>query len=83
MTIGIDLGDRLSHVCVLNEAGEVIERRRIATREPSLRRELAAYPPSRVVLETGSHSPWVARLIGDLGHAPVVANPRRLAMIYE
>ena len=30
MTIGIDLGDRKSHVCVLDAAGEVVEESRIA-----------------------------------------------------
>ena len=82
MTIGLDLGDRLTHVCVLDEAGEVVERRQVATRPTSLRRLLASYPPSRVVLEVGTHSPWVSRLVGELGHERVVANPRRLAVIY-
>jgi NitT/TauT family transport system substrate-binding protein len=48
-----------------------------------LRRALANYPPSRVVLEVGTHSPWVSRLVGELGHERVVANPRRLAVIYS
>jgi transposase len=82
MTIGLDLGDRLTHVCVLDEGGEVVERLNVATRPASLRRLLAGYPPSRVVLEVGTHSPWVSRLVGELGHEPVVANPRRLAVIY-
>jgi transposase len=82
MTIGLDLGDRLTHACVLDEAGEVVERRQVVTRPASLRRLLVSYPPSRVVLEVGTHSPWVSRLVGELGHERVVANPRRLAVIY-
>ena len=31
MTIGFDLGDRKSHVCVLDTGGEVFEESRIAT----------------------------------------------------
>ena len=31
LTIGIDLGDRKSHVCVLDAAWEVVEERRIST----------------------------------------------------
>jgi transposase len=78
----LDLGDRLTHVCVIDEEGAVAERRRVLTRPTSVRRLLASYPPSRVVLEVGSHSPWVSRLVGELGHEAVVANPRRLAVIY-
>jgi transposase len=82
ITIGMDLGDRFTHVCVLDEAGAVAERRRVLTRPASLRRLLASYPASRVVLEVGAHSPWVSRLVSESGHEAVVANPRRLAMIY-
>jgi hypothetical protein len=35
------------------------------------------------VLEAGTHSPWVSRLLADLGHEVLVANPRRLRLIYE
>jgi transposase len=67
---------------VIDEDGAVAERRRVLTRPGSLRRLLEGYPPSRVVLEVGSHSPWVSRLVGELGHEALVANPRRLAVIY-
>lgn len=82
LTIGIDLGDRWSHLCILNPAGDVVDRRRVATREVALRRELSSFSVSRVVLEAGVHSPWVSRLVNELGHEPLVANPRRVAMIY-
>jgi len=82
MTIGLDLGDRYTHVCVIDEDGAVAERQRVLTRPASLRRLLSSYPPSRVVLEVGAHSPWVSRLVSELGHEAVVANPRRLAVIY-
>jgi transposase len=34
-----------------------------------------------VVVEAGSHSPWVSRLLESLGHAVIVADPRRLKLI--
>ncbi len=37
MTIGIDLGDRKSHICVLDAAGEIVEEGRIATTPKALR----------------------------------------------
>ena len=56
-TIGLDLGDRFTEGRVLDGAGEVLEAFRVRTTEPALRSRLAGFPPSRVVLEVGTHSP--------------------------
>lgn len=40
-----------------------------------MRRYFAARPRCRVVFETSTHSPWLARLVAALGHEVVVANP--------
>ncbi|MEX0842835.1 MAG: PKD domain-containing protein, partial [Gemmatimonadota bacterium] len=37
---------------------------------------------ARIVLEVGTHSPWISRLLTELGHEVVVANPRKLRLIY-
>ena len=34
------------------------------------------------MLEAGTHSPWVSRLLSELGHEVIVANPRKLRLIY-
>jgi len=39
--------------------------------------------PKEIALEAGTHSPWVSRLLEDLGHQVWVANPRKLRLIYE
>jgi transposase len=83
MTVGLDLGDRFTQVCLLDEAGQVVEEARIATRAESLRRRFSSTAPYRVVLEAGTHSPWVSRLLAELGHEVIVANPRKLRLIYE
>ena len=82
VTVGLDLGDRHTQVCVLDEAGEVIEEARVATRPQALRRRFSALAPLRIVLEAGTHSPWVSRLLAELGHEVIVANPRKLRLIY-
>jgi transposase len=33
------------------------------------------------VIETGTHSPWVSRLLKECGHEVIVANARRIALI--
>ena len=38
MTIGVDLGDRYSQLCVLDEHGEVCEEGRIATTDRAMRK---------------------------------------------
>ena len=82
MTVGLDLGDRHTQVCVLDEAGEVIEEARLATKPEALRRRFSGADPLRIVLEAGTHSPWVSRLLAELGHEVIVANPRKLRLIY-
>jgi transposase len=83
LTIGLDLGDRRSSVCVLGADGEVRRRFTLATTAPALEKALKGYPSSRVVLEVGTHSPWVSRLVAQLGHEAVVANPRRVRLIAQ
>ena len=68
MTIGVDLGDRRSDLCVLDAMGSVEARRKVATTETGLINALRGYPGARVVVEVGTHSPWVSRLLARLGH---------------
>lgn len=83
-TMGIDLGDRWSHVYALDRAtGEVVAERRVRTRQADFEALFAGGRGMRVVLETGTHSNWVARLAQRHGHEVIVGQARRLRMIYE
>ena len=62
LTIGLDVGDRASCYCVLDEEGEVIGRSRVATARQPLQLLFGKFPASVVALEVGTHSPWVSRL---------------------
>lgn len=73
-TVGIDLGDRKSHLCVLDAKGAVVERSTLSTTPAAFERYFSALPASRVVLEVGTHSPWISRLLEAAGHEVVVAN---------
>ena len=83
LTIGLDLGDRWSWYCVLDEAGEVIGEQKVGTTPKAIREGFAAMPRSRVALETGMHSPWVSRLLEELGHEVIVAHARNVRLIGE
>ena len=82
-TVGLDVGDRYSHYCVLDSGGGVIEEGRVPTTRDGLRRQFGKRSPMRVALEVGTHSPWASRLLSQFGHEVLVANPRRLRMIYQ
>lgn len=82
--IGVDVGDRYSHLAVLDFAtGELLERSRVRTTATALRRRFAGIAPLRIALEVGTHSPWISRLLEELGHEVLVANARKLRLIYE
>lgn len=75
ITIGLDLGDRTSRVYELDAAGGRLAEATIATTPGGLARYFAGRPACRVVLEVGTHSPWVSRALAESGHEVVVANP--------
>jgi transposase len=83
LTMGIDLGDRFSCYCVLDEDGNVIGRGQVMTEPKALEALLGKLPASVVALEVGTHSPWVSRLLERLGHDAIVANARRVKLISE
>jgi transposase len=80
---GIDLGDRYSHLCLLDtENGEVIEESRIVTDREAFERRFSGAEPMRVAIEAGTHSPWVSRILEGHGHEVLVANARKVRLIY-
>jgi transposase len=83
LTIGLDLGDRSSFYCVLNGAGEVVLEAKVATNPEAMKKTFEKVPTSRIALETGTHSPWVSRLLTELGHEAIVAHSRNVRLIGE
>src|SRR6185312_10979657 len=83
LTIGLDLGDRNSWYCVMDETGQIQLEQRVRTTAKGLQEIFGAMPRSRIALEIGTHSPWVSRLLGELGHEVIVANARKVRLIGE
>ena len=83
ITVGIDLGDRYSELCLLDEDGTVVENGRLRTTTAAFRRYFAGSSPLLVVIEVGTHSPWVSRLLEECGHEVIVANARKVRLIYR
>ena len=83
LTIGLDLGDRSSWYCRLDEVGEVLLEQKLSTTPKAMKEVFGGMPRSRVALETGTHSPWISRLLSELGHEVIVANARKVRLIGE
>jgi transposase len=81
LTIGLDLGDRWSFYCVLDESGKIILEQKLSTTPEAMRQTFAKIPPSRIALETGTHSPWVSRLFVQLGYEVIVAHAQKVELI--
>src|SRR5882724_5887663 len=83
LTIGLDLGDRSSWYCVLDEAGSIVLEQKLSTTPKAMKEEFGAIAHSRIALETGMHSPWVSRVLNELGHEVIVAHARNVRLIGE
>src|SRR6266849_2331319 len=81
LTIGLDLGDRWSYYCVLDEAGEVLLEQKLATTPEAMKQTFERIPRSLLALETGTHSPWLSRLLKELGHEVLVAHAQKVELI--
>jgi transposase len=83
-TAGLDLGDKYSYLCLIDtESGEVIEEGRLRTTPEAFERRFASEQPLRVAIEAGTHSPWASRVLEGCGHEVLVANARKLRLIYS
>src|SRR5258706_2938200 len=81
LTIGVDVGDRWSFYCVLDEAGKIILEQKVSTTPEAMKQTFGKIPRSLVALETGTHSPWVSRLLTELGHEVIVAHAQKVQLI--
>lgn len=81
VTIGLDVGDRNIHYCVLDAARDVVTRGAMKTSPAALSKTLAPFGGARVVLEAGSQSPWMSRQLRGEGFDVHVADPRRVQLI--
>lgn len=80
-TIGCDLGDLQSELCILSESGEITARAKVKTTLGGFRTFFEGRPQAHVIIEVGAHSRWVKELLKELGQKVTVANPRRVKLI--
>ena len=83
LTIGLDIGDRITHFCILDDQRRVVRRGKFATTRDGFARELGKLSPQKVVLEAGSQSLWVSHLLREQGHNVHVVDPRRVHQLVK
>lgn len=81
--IGMDLGDKHHYYHILDAAsGDTLRSGHVSCTVAALSHMFSPLVPALVAIETGTHSPWVCRLLADLGHEVLVGNARKLRAIY-
>ena len=76
--IGIDIGDRKSFYCVLDEGGEILLEGSLPTTVSGFDGHFKALGRSRIAIEVGTHSPWISEQLEAQGHEVYVANTRKM-----
>jgi transposase len=77
----MDLGDKTSRYCQLDEDGQVLQEGSISSTRKAMTQTFAKLGRCRVAIEVGTHSPWMSRLLQSLGHEVIVANARQVKLI--
>jgi transposase len=63
--------------------GEAIARERIASSSVALERTFGGLPAMLIVIESGGHANWVARRLRAMGHEVIVADAKRLKLLWD
>jgi hypothetical protein len=80
-TIGCDLGDKVTEICILGTDGKP-QRASVRTTRVAMT-SFFTRAPAHVAIEVGGHSRWVSALLTELGHRVTVANARRVKVISQ
>ena len=61
----------------------MIAEQKVSTTRDAMTKTFGKIARSRIALEPGTHSPWISRLLADLGHEVIVAHARNVRLIGE
>jgi transposase len=83
--LGLDLGDRVHHFCLVTADGRVAERGAIPNKREALTGLAQKFRGHRIVLECGAQSSWISHHLKDTGCGMevVVANARKVQLISQ
>src|SRR5438128_4063714 len=78
---GIDLGDKKSRVCILDEQGAIVSQEWVVTTPEAFLKRFGSEAAMPIAMEVGTHSRWASELLQRCGHEVRVADARQLALI--
>lgn len=85
LSIGLDLGDKKSRYCLMNDSEEILREGSVSTTREAMIREFSKFAKmgrARVVIEASTHSAWVSHELERCGLEVIVANPREIGRKY-
>ena len=86
LTVGMDLGNKKNEIYIMNSInGNPVETGSVLNDRVSIGNYFQRFlePKNvKVVIEAGTHSPWIYHLLKDMGFVILVGNPRKLRMIW-
>src|SRR5437763_611066 len=83
VTVDVDLGDRKSHICMLDQQGEIVNEEAITTSPAAFTEYFQKLPSAVVAIEVGTHSRWASQVIRGCGHNAIVANACKVKFIFS
>ena len=83
ITIGMDLGDKNHIAVVFDAAGNEVDVAKIINTKDGISRYFKGHEEATVAIEAGTHSPWISRLLEEMGCRVYVGNPRKLRFIWD
>lgn len=81
--IGVDLGDKQNVAVVFDADGTEHKPVKISCTKVAMNKYFSKHSGAVVVMEAGTHSGWISRLLEGMGHEVWVGNPRRLRAIWD
>jgi transposase len=81
--VGCDLGDKTTTLCLLDDSGQVVRRSEVETSRAPLVSYFRSLPRTQVVMEVGTHSPWVSAAVDAMGHRAIVINPHQFKLLSQ
>ncbi len=83
ITIGMDLGDKFHMAVVFDSDGKELIIDKVTNTKIGISKFFKPYKSAQVAIEAGTHSPWISRLLNEMGLKVYVGNPRKLRFIWD
>jgi len=86
LTIGMDLGDKKHWIAILDESGNLTEKTTCVNTAECIQNFFRRFDtPSQITIgmESGTHSPWLSRLLEKMGFRVLIGNARKLRAIWQ